>query len=270
MKTTEELIKNLKKRNPESHKGDYGKDLVIAGSELMTGAAILSSKAAMRTGAGLVYVACTKEMVETIHIAFPEAVCVLRDSLDFSKYDAVLIGPGMGKGKDTEELLKRVLSEYNGPVVIDADAVNVIPEYDLYDYVKGYSGDLIFTPHSMEAERLLKKHEERSAMAEELVKLTGATICLKGHRTIVKNTDSEYINETGNPGMATAGSGDVLSGIILALLGEGIPSFDAAALGVYIHGLSGDSAKDILGEDGLIASDIINQIPLTIKKLKEK
>lgn len=265
-----ELKSELKYRRPISHKGDYGKDLIIAGSEYMAGAAILSSKAALRSGAGLVYVSCTKEMIVPLHVSVPEAVLVDRSLSNLDIYDAILIGPGLGNTEDTRNLLLKVLKEYKGPIVLDADGINVISEFNLYDDIRNYPGEIVLTPHEGEAYRLSKMRLERVEEAEYLSNLVGHTIVLKGNGTIVINKEKVYINTTGNPGMATAGSGDTLSGIILSLIGQGIDTFKSACLGTYIHGKAGDLVKDKIGEDGIIASDIIEAIPLVLKSIKEK
>lgn len=264
------LKKELKVRDPKAHKGDFGKDLIIAGSELMAGAAILSSRAALRSGAGLVYLSAEKEMYDVIHLGVPEVVIVDRSLDDLSKYDAILIGPGLGDNENTRDLVIKVLKNFNKSIVIDADALNVIAKYDLYNLVKEYQADIILTPHEGEAKRLAKKDLDRASMVKYLYDLTKKIIVLKGSETIVYNGHEMYINETGNPGMATAGSGDVLSGLMLSLLGQKIGAFKAAALSTYIHGMAGDMVKVQIGEDGMIASDIVISISLAIKNLKEK
>ena len=270
MTNLDEIKNSLKKRNPESHKGDYGKDLIVAGSAKMAGAAILSSRAALRSGAGLIYVAANPDMYDVIHISNPEAVIVDRDLSNLEKYDAILIGPGMGNTLETKELLLNILTNYSGPLVMDADCLNVISAYNLYTDVKKYKGPKVITPHTGEAFRLVKKKLDRSEMVDSLEELLDSIVLLKGNNTIVKYKDKEYINHTGNPGMATAGMGDVLSGIIVSLIGQGIEPFKATCLASYVHGLSGDIVRDKIGEDGLIASDIIEAIPNTLKLIKEK
>lgn len=265
----------IKKRPKDLHKGDCGRVLVIAGSKGMAGAAILSARGALRSGAGLVRVSIPEELFPIIQVGVPEATCISRsfspDQLE--QYQAIVIGPGLGDENSNVSLIKMVLEEVYGTVIIDADALNLIAQNkELQNVMNKLSENLIITPHPGEAARLLgcttnEINRDRVTAVRRLVEQTGAVSVLKGAGTLVATSNQKtYINTTGNSGMATGGSGDVLSGIIAALAGQGLSCFEAAAAGVYIHGLAGDIAAENLGEYGLIATDIATMVALALKK----
>lgn len=265
----------IRKRHKDLHKGDCGRVLIIAGCKGMAGAAILSTRGALRSGAGLVRVSVPEELYPIIQVGVPEATCVSRtlppDKL--GNYQAVVIGPGLGDEISNVALIKSVLSENNKAVVLDADGLNLISRVsELLEVLKTAKGRCVITPHPGEAARLLGTtaqtvNENRVESARSLAKKTGAVTVLKGAGTLVATPEKEtYINTTGNPGMATGGSGDVLSGIIGGLAGQGLSCFEAAATGVYIHGLAGDLASGALGEYGLIASDIADMTALALQQ----
>ena len=302
---TADLVQTkIRKRKREIHKGDCGRILLVAGSEGMMGAAVLTCRAALKSGAGLVQLAVPKELFPVAQIAVPEATCRTRSFLpeDLSRYDAVAVGPGLGTGSESVEAVRNILEFYQGPLVLDADALNIIanPENQLLALLRIRKGETVITPHIGEARRLLEAAdprdtdgdgakyfartvlggEERLAMAEALVRLTGATVVLKGMGSLVAAEGEEtYTNTTGNPGMATGGSGDVLTGIVAGLWGQNQPQGDgtdrkltaheAACCGVFIHGLAGDLAAEELGEYGLTAGDIAGKTPLALKKILE-
>lgn len=260
----------LEKRNKDAHKGDFGKVLLVAGSKGMCGAAILGGKAALRTGSGLVQIGVPEELFPIIQVGVPEATCVDRDEdIDLSIYDACAIGPGLGISTESAAVLKRLIMEYKGPLVIDADGLNLISICDFYGLLKEREGDTIITPHPGEARELIGTYYHSDMTRVDTVLalklLTGAVSVLKGNETLVYDGNSVYGNTTGNPGMATAGSGDVLTGIILSLLGQGLSASEAAKKGVYIHGLAGDKACEKYGEASLISSDIIACLPEVLK-----
>lgn len=270
-KNTRELF--LKKRSPNSHKGDYGRILIIAGSQGMMGAAILCAKAALRTGSGLVTISAPEELIPIAQIGIPEATCIARDinkelSADaLAKYDAIAIGPGIGTDGHTEEMMHHVLEVYAGPLVLDADALNI-----LANFPRPLENRFVITPHPGEAARLLDTSTEiiesdREAAHVTLEKKYTCVVVLKGSSTLVT---PQHVNTTGNAGMATGGSGDVLTGIITSLIGQKISTERAARAGVYIHGLAGDLMADELCENSLIASDIIEGIPKAIKLLSKQ
>jgi len=266
----------IKKREKDIHKGDCGRVLVIAGSKGMAGAAVLCAKAALRAGAGLVRVSVPEEVFPIIQIGVPEATCITRErSLEeLTQYHAIAVGPGLGDDERVGLLIKKILACCNQPVVLDADGLNLLCN-DL-DQLKHSKTRLIITPHPGEAARMLKRktsdiNQDRLSSAVELAAQTGAITVLKGAGSIVATPEGKtYINTTGNPGMATGGSGDVLTGVIAALAGQRIGPEAAAKTGVYLHGMAGDLAAEQKGEYGLIASDIADMVALAIKKTLEE
>lgn len=256
----------LRRRNPEMHKGDAGHILIAAGSAGMTGAAVLSALGAFRAGAGLVYMYVPSEIFHILQIRVPEVICLDRkEKTDYGRYEAVVFGPGLRTGEDTRDLLSDILADYKGSLLIDADGLNVIAKYDMYDEIESSSASIVYTPHEGEASRHVGGEGSRIERAERLTgKLRGVTV-LKGSRTIVADGERMMFNTSGNPGMAKAGSGDVLSGIAGALLGQGYDPFEAAACSVYIHGLAGDMAASERGQWGIMATDIADKASEAIK-----
>ncbi|MDF2654035.1 MAG: NAD(P)H-hydrate dehydratase [Bacillota bacterium] len=263
----------IKKRDRDIHKGDCGKILIYAGSKGMAGAAVLCARAALRTGAGLVRVSVPEELFPILQIGIPEATCLSRERLleDLMQYTAIVIGPGLGVDAKDGVLIKKILRATDKPVVLDADGLNLLKGE--LDVMKEARAQLILTPHPGEAARLLERktaeiNGDRLKSAMELASRTGSITVLKGAGSVVATPEGKtYINTTGNPGMATGGSGDVLSGIIAALAGQGLNRESAAAAGVYLHGLAGDLAADQMGEYGLIATDIADMAALAIKSI---
>lgn len=262
-------FKIFKKRNDFTHKGDYGKLAIFAGSLSMAGAPYFASLAAMRTGCGLSYLYIDKDIQDILSVKISETIIRTNDNYDLADMDAVLFGPAWSFFDDRDKIYKDIIAS-NKKLVIDADGLH---------YLKKYADKLayraVITPHFAELARLLdvdiekiikdpKKYARIASDKYEVV------VVLKGHNTIVMDKDIEYINNTGNPGMATAGSGDVLSGIIASLIAQGFKVFDAAKFGVYLHGLAGDLAKEKYTEYSLIASDIIEFIPKAIKLMEVK
>lgn len=269
------FLKVLERRMPNTHKGDYGKVGIIAGSIGMTGSCYLASNAALRCGSGLVYNIVPKEIMDIMSIKYIEVIAKTFNNnsefMEFSKkLDAIAIGPGMGKGDEQFEILKNII-KYPKNIVIDADGLNNLSEKpDILKERKKFT--TILTPHNAEFSRLSGKkiseiEKNRKTIAKDFAKKYNVILVLKGNRTIVTDGKNTYINKSGNPGMATAGSGDVLTGIIVSLLGRGIDVFSAAAAGVYLHGLAGDKAAEILGEESVIASDIIDNIGKVVENL---
>ncbi len=265
----------IKRRTKELHKGQCGNVLIIAGSEGMAGAAMLSAKGALRSGAGLVKISLPAELYPLMQIGVPEAICVSRSlpPEELEKFHAIVVGPGLGDDLCNVPIIERVLSVKTPCIVLDADGINLLSRNDKLKEVYKKAGErVILTPHPGEAGRLLAcKSEEinqnRMKAALEISQRYSSITVLKGAGTLVATPNNgAYINTTGNPGMATGGSGDVLSGIIAALLGQGCACFEAAACGVYIHGLAGDIAAETLGEYGVIASDIAAMTGLAIKR----
>lgn len=274
----EELKGLLNKRNKDTHKGDYGKVLIVGGSRGMTGSVTLSSKASMKTGSGLVYTLVPEELETIMSIKLTEEIVKLakdngkghflkeslEDILDASKdKDALAIGPGMGTCEDNIYLVREIIKNTNIPLVIDADGLNALSK-DM-NMLKSKKNSIVITPHPGEMARLLgvsinEIEDNRIHYAKYISKKYDIVSVLKGSNTIVSYKDEVYINKTGNPGMAKAGSGDVLTGIITSLIGQDLKPFNAAKLGVYIHGLAGNFARDEKGEYSMVASDILDSI----------
>ena len=278
----------VRKRSPYMHKGNCGRVLIIAGGAGMTGAACFTSRAAMRSGTGLAYLCTPRANYPVVQTLAPEVICVdwteaqerLLGKRGEWQYDAIAFGPGMGDGISTRRMLKSVLLAFEGPVVLDADGLNVLAASDeLREFARVYRGELILTPHVGEARRLLADRAMDHAMSREdmvqaLAETYHAIALLKGAGTLVARGTSDpenpveiWRNSTGNPGMATAGSGDVLTGVIASLCGQGLTPWDAAKAGVFIHGLAGDIACSDKGEYGMIASDIVEALPYAFQDI---
>lgn len=265
-------------RDAFSHKGNMGEALLVAGSYGMGGAAVLAAKACLRSGVGKVTVRTPRGNNTIVQIAVPEAVVSLdpddkafTETVDTDDYDALGIGPGLGRSETTAIALIAQLRRTQCPIVADADALNILASHRawLQQLPKG----IIMTPHPKEFDRMnghCADTYERISRALELAKRTEGYIVLKGHYTAVCQPDgSVAFNPTGNAGMATAGSGDVLTGIITALLARGYKQREACLVGTYIHGLAGDLAAKALGEESLVAGDIINYLPQAFGVLKD-
>jgi len=272
-------IPKLKPRAIDAHKGDYGKVCIIAGSIGMSGAAALAGRAALRAGAGLVRVATPKSVLPIVASIEPSftTIALPEDSLGrisakaintileaVGENDAVAFGPGIGVSGPLRSVLETLLEQQNLRLLIDADGLNNLA--GIKDWPAKLKAKLILTPHPGEMKRLwsgLFREQlppDRQQQATQLAQRTNTIVALKGAGTVVTDGEKVYINQTGNPGMATAGSGDVLTGAITALLGQGLSDFDAAVLGVYIHGLAGDIAAEKIGQVSLIAIDIIQAL----------
>ncbi len=280
------LPARLLRRKPDSHKGNYGHILILAGSSRFSGAALLCCQAAMRSGAGLVTLGIPKSInialiknkpKEVMTLPLPETkkgTLSLKAFATISRFlknvDVLIIGPGLGNHKSTYALIRKIIKKTNQPIIIDADAINALSKH--LRILKDHKGEIILTPHQKEISRLLNidinfVKKNRKVVAKKYAKYYNTLIVLKGHATIVTDGKKQlYINKTGNPGMATAGSGDVLSGIIGAFTAQGLDVFKAAKYATYIHGLAGDIAAKDKTQISLIASDIINRIPDAIKK----
>lgn len=275
----------LPDRKRISHKGNYGRVGIIAGSIGMTGAAYLTSMSALRSGSGLVYLYVPKSLNSILEVKTVETITLplednnkgyfieesYKDISDLNNYDVLTIGPGIGQNEETKNFLINVIKGYDGKLILDADGINILS--DNTDILKDRKGITILTPHLGELSRLINVNikdieENRVKYAIKTSKKLNVITVLKGHNTIITDGEEIYVNSTGNPGMATAGSGDVLTGIISGYVAQGIKEFDSCKVGVYTHGLAGDYAKEQKGEYGLIASDIINNLPKIIKKIR--
>jgi ADP-dependent NAD(P)H-hydrate dehydratase / NAD(P)H-hydrate epimerase len=278
------LPTRLRQRKPDSHKGDFGHIFIIAGSRRYSGAALLSAEAAMRSGAGMVTLGMPASLCVPIIKIKPKEVMLLplaetkEGTISFAAYkkifsfiktaDVVVLGPGLGLDASTQRLVKKLVKTITKPLVIDADALTAAAG------MRGlrFFANTIATPHPGEMARLINIpaaviQKKRKEVAKNFAAHYNSTVVLKGSRTVVSSPDGAvYVNRTGNPGMATAGSGDVLAGIIAAFLGQGLDAFNAAKYGVYLHGLAGDIAVLEKTQLSLIASDIIDFLPKAIKK----
>lgn len=270
-------------RTNNSHKGNYGKLLVIAGSRGMTGAAYMASLAAMRAGCGLVTLGICDSLNEIMEVKSTEVMTLPLSDINghlssdatgkiidnINKYNAILIGPGLGRSGDVFEVVRTVLINSNVPVIVDADAINLLAE-DM-NILSHCECDLIFTPHAAEMSRLTGLdisyiENNRLVVSKEFSEEYGATLILKGHHTIVTASDlKQYINITGNPGLAKGGSGDILAGITAAFVARGINETAASVSAVYIHGLAADIAAKRKSIDSILATDIIECIPEAFK-----
>lgn len=280
--TTEEYdMKNLLlKRNPFSHKGTMGHAFLAAGSYGMAGAAILAAKACLRSGVGKLSIRTPRKNNDILQISVPEAVVLmdvsehqLTETVDVADMDAIGIGPGIGTKEPTAIAVISQLRRAQKPCVIDADAINILGTHKAW--LQQIPQGSILTPHPKEFDRISdtpsKESFERLSKASELAIRLKCFIMLKGHHSMLCTPDGEIIiNTTGNGGMATGGSGDVLTGILTALLARGYERKEAACLGMYLHGLAGDIAAERVGEESLIASDIIDALPAAFKRLYQK
>ena len=274
-----EMLPKLKPRATDAHKGDFGKVCIIAGSIGMSGAAALAGRSALRAGAGLVRVATPKSVLPIVASIEPSfttivlaedssgriAAKAISDILTAAnENDVMAFGPGIGVSGALRSILETLLEQENLRLIIDADGLNNLA--GIKNWPGKLKAELILTPHPGEMKRLwqgLFREElssERQQQAMRLAQKTKTTIALKGAGTVVSDGEKIYINKTGNPGMATAGSGDVLTGVITALMGQGLSNLDATVLGVYIHGLAGDIAAEKTGQVSLMATDIIEAL----------
>ncbi len=265
----DDIRQMLKPREKFAHKGNFGHALLISGSYGKMGAAVLGAKACLRSGAGLVTVHIPKSGYNILQTAVPEAMVSPDKSEEFisslpgiSKYNAIAVGPGIDKKEETQKLLKLLIQNSSIPLILDADALNILSENKTW--LSFLPKGSIFTPHPKEFERLAGKPEHdihRLQLQKEFSVKYGVYVIYKGAYSTISTPDAKlYFNSTGNPGMATGGSGDVLTGILLGLKARGYTSIETCILGTYLHGLAGDIAKHRMGEESLIAGDIVENI----------
>ena len=274
----EQVLSILPDRDPDAHKGDFGRILLLCGSRGYTGAAALAAMGAMRSGAGLcflgvpesIYTIEAVKLTEPIVFPLPDedgklSVRALPEILKRMKgMDAVLIGPGLGQSEGTLSVVRAVLEEFPGPVVVDADGINVLSSH--MDILRGRKSPTILTPHAGEFARLGGDgNADRVAAATAFAGENGCILLLKGHETVITDGSRCYINPTGNPGMAVGGSGDVLSGIIVSLLGQGLEPLTAAACGAWLHGAAGDICAKEIGQYGMLPTDMLEVLPRLMK-----
>jgi NAD(P)H-hydrate epimerase len=276
-------LPSLPPRAPDSHKGTFGRVLVVAGSRGMSGAAILCATGALRGGAGLVHVALPADILPIVAAGNP---CYMTAPLPYGDEgrlaggteeevlrlaeanDVVAVGPGLGNTPAVAAVVTALLERTRKPLVIDADGLNVL--HGRTDRLRGRPATVL-TPHPGEFGRLTDTpiaavQVRRQELAARFAGEHGVVLVLKGHGTVVTDGGRVFVNPTGNPGMATGGSGDVLGGLIAALLGQGLEPFAAAQLGVYLHGLAGDLARDDLGAPSLIATDLLAYLPRAFRQ----
>ena len=272
------VLRLLPERDPWIHKGNCGKVLLLCGSRGFTGAAALAAMGALRSGAGLVYLGVPEsiyaieaiKLTEPVVFSLPDRDGMLSaDSVReiikrLPNKDAVLIGPGLGQSEGTRHVVQTVLEKFNGPIVLDADGINVLKAHK--DILRGRTSPTILTPHNGEFCRIggmlgADRIHSAAALAQDL----GVIVLLKGHETVVTDGNTCYVNNTGNPGMAVGGSGDVLSGILVSFLGQGLRPLEAAACAAWIHGAAGDLCEKEIGQYGMLPSDMLQVLPRLLK-----
>ena len=272
------VLSLLPDRNPWGHKGNFGKLLLLCGSRGYTGAAFFAAMGALRAGAGLVFLGVPESIygIEAVKlnepVIFPLPDAGGRLSADavpeiltrLPQMDAVLVGPGLGQSEGTLAVVRAVLEKAECPVVVDADGINVLSAHR--DLLRGRKLPTVLTPHDGEFARLGGViGEDRMAAAAALAEELGCVVLLKGHETCITDGTDGYLNPTGNPGMAVGGSGDVLAGVITALLGAGLPPLEAAACGAWLHGAAGDRCAAELGQYGMLPTDMLSALPRLMK-----
>lgn len=272
------VLSLLPDRNPWGHKGNFGKLLLLCGSRGYTGAAFFAAMGALRSGAGLVFLGVPESIygIEAVKLNEPVIFPLPDESGRLSadavpeiltrlpQMDAVLVGPGLGQSEGTLAVVRVVLENAQCPVVVDADGINVLSAHR--DLLRGRKSPTILTPHDGEFARLGGViGEDRMAAAAALAEELGCTVLLKGHETCITDGTDGYLNPTGNPGMAVGGSGDVLAGVITALLGAGLPPLEAAACGAWLHGAAGDRCAAELGQYGMLPTDMLSALPRLMK-----
>lgn len=274
----EDVLRILPDRDPQAHKGCFGKLLLLCGSRGFTGAAALAAMGALRSGAGLVYLAVPDCIyaIEAVKLTEPVVLPLPDDGSKLSedaipqilelltKMDAVLLGCGLGQSEGILAVVKTVLESFHGPVVLDADGINVLSAHR--DILRGRTNPTILTPHTVEFRRIGGElNKDRTAAAADLAIDLNCVVLLKGHETVITDGTRCYLNPTGNPGMAVGGSGDVLAGIIVSLLGQGIAPVEAAACGAWLHGAAGDICAAEIGQYGMLPTDMLRVLPRLMK-----
>ena len=274
----EKVLALLPDRDPDGHKGSFGKILLLCGSRGYTGAAYLAAMGALHSGAGLTFLGVPESIYEIEAIKLNEPVvfplpeengklgilAIPEIAERLPQMDAVLIGCGLGQSGGTLAVVKAVLEQAKCPVVVDADGINVLKEHK--DILRGRAYPTILTPHDGEFLRFGGTlGEDRMASAAHFSREWNSIVLLKGHRTCITDGETGYRNETGNPGMAVGGSGDVLAGILVSLLGQGLQPLAAAACGAWLHGAAGDLCAEEIGQYGMLPTDMLLRIPRLMK-----
>lgn len=267
--TTEEIAKSIFKERPaQSHKGNFGHALIIAGNSGKMGAAIIAAKACLRSGAGLVTTNIPQEEKTIIQIAVPESMVCFRETFrDFNSYTAFAIGPGIGITADNSLLLEEIL-RLKRPTVIDADALTILSQNP--NLLNLCHENCILTPHEVEFDRLFGQHSEREdriVTARNWSKMSKSTLVLKGRKSIIVQDERISMNGSGNSGLAKGGSGDALTGIITALLCNNYDPYHAAMLGVYLHGMAAELALSSQSVESMLISDVIDNLGEAFKQI---
>lgn len=273
----ETALKQIPERKPESHKGDYGKILLLCGSRGFTGAAALAAMGALRTGAGLVYLGVPEgiypieavKLTEPVVFPLPEdrgmlsgkALDPIRELLPHM--DGVLFGCGSGKGPGLEAVLELLLTQTECPLVLDADGITLAAQHK--DMLRDRQGPTILTPHEGELARLGIPKGSKADATMSMARDLGVILLRKGHRTMITDGNTLYVNQSGNPGMAVGGSGDVLAGMIVSLVGQKVPPLEAAACAAWFHGRAGDLCAQELGQRGMLPTDLLQRLPRLLK-----
>lgn len=272
------VLQLLPDRDPYGHKGTFGKLLLLCGSRGYTGAAALAAMGALRCGAGLVFLGVPEsiyaieavKLTEPVVFSLPDENGMLASSaaeaikIRLPKMDAVLIGCGLGISEGTDAVLRTVLTYAECPVIVDADGISLLSGHK--DILRGRKYPTIVTPHDGEFLRLGGViGEDRMAAAAQIARELNCIVLLKGHRTCITDGVLGFVNQTGNPGMAVGGSGDVLSGMITALAGQGLEPLEASACGAYLHGAAGDLCAEELGQYAMLPSDMLAALPRLLK-----
>ena len=272
------VLSILPDRQIMAHKGNFGRILLLCGSRGYTGAAYLAAMGALRTGAGLTYLGVPESIyaIEAVKLNEPIVFPLPDDDGKLAvsaaeeikgllpKMDAALIGPGLGQSKGTLAALKVVLRDFQGAVVVDADGINLLAQHKYL--LRGRTAPTVLTPHEGEFARIAGGvATDRQTAAEQLALELGAVVVLKGHGTIITDGTVTYRNPTGNPGMAVGGSGDVLAGMVVSLLGQGVDPVKAAVAAVWLHGAAGDVCAEKLGQYAMLPTDILEELPRLMK-----
>jgi len=274
-KTSYRLVRNwCLPRKPDTHKGNYGRVLLVAGAEGYTGAPALAARAALRTGSGLIFTGVPRSVYPIVAakldapMVFPLADHAGKVSLEalpailekLRTADACLLGPGLGRSEQSDLLVLEVIKQCRCPLVLDADGINAAAGH--IDILRGAACPIVLTPHEGEFRRLTQAPEQdRISGAKALAQLTGCVVLRKGHETIITDGQKTYVNRTGNAGMATGGSGDVLAGILTSLLGQHLPPLEAAACAAWLHGRAGDLAAQRFGQYAMGPMDLLDMLP---------
>lgn len=274
----EKVLSILPDRDPFGHKGSFGRILLLCGSRGYTGAAYLSAMGALRSGAGLTFLGVPESIYgieavklnEPVVFPLPDSGGMLSETAvpeileRLPRMDAVLIGCGLGISPATETVVKTVLENAECPVIVDADGITLLKAHK--DILRGRKYPTILTPHDGEFLRIGGTiGQDRMISAADFAREHNCILLLKGHRTCITDGVAHYRNTTGNPGMAVGGSGDVLSGIIVSLLGQGVAPLEAAACGAWLHGAAGDLCASELGQYGMLPTDMLNVLPRLLK-----